>query len=279
MTSSVFGISTGAYALTVDARRLSEQVRALDDGRAFVDVSDLRAILVSGPDAARWLNDLVTADVEGLAEGDAVRSLLLSPTGRIRADVHVWSRAEGFLLLQAPDQPRPVDELLAPYVLSSEVALERRSFDGSVVGLPGVPGWRFSAGAPPDATRVEAEALEAWRIGRGVARFPVDLDEDSLPAEAGLDREPVVATAKGCYLGQESVAKIRNFGHPTRVVLRLTAAGPVEVGDPILADGDVKGLVTSANTRDRGVALLARVRWDARESDLRTAGGALLSRP
>lgn len=263
----------------MDSHRLSEQVRALDEGRAFAGIADLRTVLVSGPEAGRWLNDLVTAGVEDLAEGDAVRSLLLSPTGRIRADVHVWSLAEGFLLLQAPDQPSPIDDLLAPYVLSSRVSLERRPLDGSVVGLPAVPSWRFAAAAPPDATRVEAEALEAWRVRRGVARFPVDVDEDSLPAEAGMDREPVVATTKGCYLGQESVAKVRNFGHPPRVVLPLTAAGPVAAGEPVLADGNVAGLVTSANASDERVALLARIHWKARGSDLRTAAGTPLAAP
>jgi folate-binding protein YgfZ len=57
-------------------------------------------------------------------------------------------------------------------------------------------------------TQVGGEALEVWRIRRGVARFPIDLTEGSVPAEAGLDA--LIDTGKGCFLGQESVAKIRN---------------------------------------------------------------------
>lgn len=102
---------------------LEEQVRALDEGRAFVDGSGLRMVEVGGGDAAAWLNDLVTAGVEDLAENEAVRSLLLTPTGRVRADFHVARASERFLLLQDPDQPKAIDDLLEPYVLSSDVAL------------------------------------------------------------------------------------------------------------------------------------------------------------
>jgi len=129
---------------------------------------------------------------------------------------------------------------------------------------------------------IEAEgpAVEAWRIRRGVPRFPIDLDEDSLPAEAGLDDEVVIDRAKGCYLGQESVAKVRNLGHPTRLVIALGSPSTVEAGDVVLARGaagdeDV-GVVTSADAGPDGSAVIARVRWEARAAELRTDSGAPL---
>jgi folate-binding protein YgfZ len=262
----------------VDAERLAAQVRALDEGRAFVDGAGLRIVLVSGSDAARWLNDLVTARIDNLDVGTAVRSLLLTPTGRIRADIHVWRIAEGFLLLQPTDQPTAVDALLTPYILSSDVRVEDRSESLPVAAFPGDPAWRFAPEPPHDAPRADAEALDAWRIRCGIARFPVDLDEDSLPSEAGLDGGPVIDGTKGCYLGQESVAKVRNLGHPPRVVLALSAQTAVAVGEPVLAGGADVGAVTSANTSTEGSALIVRVRWDARDSDLRIAAGTPLRR-
>ena len=133
---------------------------------------------VRGADAEGWLNDLVTASIDRLAEGEALRSFLLSPTGRIRADVYVLpARAgEGFLLLQGPGQPDAIADLLAPYVLSSEVELAPS--DPSGLDLGPRPGPVWTAGWEADAGSVTAgpEALESWRIRHGLARFPVDLD-------------------------------------------------------------------------------------------------------
>jgi folate-binding Fe-S cluster repair protein YgfZ len=84
-------------------------------------------IAVRGSGAAAWLHDLVTADVEGLSTGQSRRSLLLTPTGRIRADFHVARLDGSFLLLQAEGQHEAVDAILAPYVLSSDIELDDRS--------------------------------------------------------------------------------------------------------------------------------------------------------
>ncbi|HET7928017.1 MAG TPA: hypothetical protein VFM40_00525, partial [Actinomycetota bacterium] len=100
-----------------------EQLEALERERAFVDLRGWGLTEVRGADALGWLNDLVTASVGGLAEGEALRSFLLSPTGRIRADVRVLRAREGagFLLLQDTAQPETIADLLAPYILSSDV--------------------------------------------------------------------------------------------------------------------------------------------------------------
>ena len=80
-------------------------------------------IRVTGADATAWLHDLVTADIASLAPGRARRSLLLTPTGRIRADVTVVRDEEGSSCSQEPAQPDRIEALLDPYVLSSDVAL------------------------------------------------------------------------------------------------------------------------------------------------------------
>ena len=128
-------------------------------------------------------------------------------------------------------------------------------------------GYTAAAAAPP----ADAERL---RITDGVPRFPVDVDDASLPAEAGW--EDRIDRAKGCFLGQESVAKVANLGHPPRVVRALATTVAVAVGDAILAKGEPVGTVTSAVATADGGRCIGRLRWDARGADLTTAAGIAL---
>ena len=262
---------------------LADQLDALRSGLAFADLSGWRKVLVSGPEARTWLNDLLSADLSDLPEGATRRSLLLSPTGRIRADVTVAAAGRGPVLFQDPIQPAAVDKLLGPYVLSSDVDLVDvtaevlrpsclgQGYDFLVAADRG-PEIRGALGGLIEAG---PDALEAWRIERGVARFAVDLGEDSLPHEAGLDH--AVAYQKGCFLGQEAVARVRNLGHPPFVVLAAGSDGPVSAGESITADGRAVGSVTSATEVDGGrAAAIIRVRWAARAATLLTEAGSAL---
>lgn len=286
----------------MDLAQIENEVAALESGSAFVDGSRLRKLEVAGPDATRWLNDLLTAGVDALAAEKAVRSLLLSPTGHIRADVHVVRRSDLFILLQDPDQPNSIGSLLAPYVLSSAVELRdvteelgvtsisehvagmiaRTGSRPSVLGLgmdlifPAEEAWKIDTMLlRKNLVEASAVAVDAWRIRRGVIRFPVDVGEDSIPAEAGLDA--LVDFEKGCFLGQESVAKVHNLGHPPKIVLRLRADGPVSAGDKVESAGREVGLVTSATSVRGGPVLLARVDWESKGAVLSTSAGVPLA--
>jgi hypothetical protein len=309
VTTRVLGISTGPISSqsVLDeggAATGTTQPDALARGQAFAELSGWRVIRVTGGDAGAWLHDLITADVEGLAERRTRRSLILSPTGRIRADVHVAAADGAYLLVQAPDQPEPVDAILTPYVLSSDVELDDRTdrsaviavLDGgavedaeaealvltpSVLGLgrdlivaPGDPATRLR-GRLRAAGLVEAAAedLETWRIRRGIARMGADFGTDTIPAEAGL--EDAIDFTKGCFLGQESVAKVRNLGHPPRVLLRARSQEPISPGLPVLAGGVSVGEVTSAAAAPEGSVAIVRVRWDAATRPLATQAGPL----
>ena len=107
----------------MDILPLEDQLAALEGGRAYVEHTDVSLTLVSGADARSWLHDLVTADIASLRRFQTRPCLLLSPTGRIRATFHVLGLESDFLLAQPADQPAPIGELLAPYVLSSDVRL------------------------------------------------------------------------------------------------------------------------------------------------------------
>ncbi|MEP6476162.1 MAG: hypothetical protein ABJC60_02705 [Actinomycetota bacterium] len=282
-----------------------DEIAVLDEDRAFADRSADRKLRVEGADAETWLHDLLTADVAGIPPGLGRRSLLLSPTGRIRADVVVMRLAAGFVLVQDVLQPKDIGDLLAPYVLSAAVTLTDATDDLALYAVPevvaGTLPWPVSrpsvvgeasdllvpaadagglAQMLRDAGLVEVggDALEVRRIRRGVARFPTDLTERSVPAEAGL--EHLIDTTKGCFLGQESVAKIRNLGHPAALVLAAQAEVEVRPGAEVLADGLPTGLVSSAAlAADGGTACLMRVGWGARDARLTTAAGTSLRSP
>jgi tRNA-modifying protein YgfZ len=264
----------------VDGAAFDEQIEALEQERAFIDLRGWGLTEVRGADAEGWLNDLITASLVGLPEDRAPRSFLLSPTGRIRADLFVLrSRGSvGFVLLQDARQPDAIADLLGPYVLSSEVELSPVDPGGLLVKpRPGL--WWTAAWEARDDGSVAAgpEALEAWRIRQGLARFPVDLDVDSLPAEADLDVEPVIDRSKGCYLGQESVARVRNLGHPPRLVLGVRAETPLRPGAAVRSQGARVGSVTSVEPR-AGSSAMVRIRWDARDTDLTANDGIALER-
>jgi folate-binding protein YgfZ len=277
----------------IDAQELA-QVEALERERAFAELHDWRLLVVRGTDARSWLHDLVTADVRTLESGTARRSLVLSPTGRIRADLHVATHDDGFLLLQDPAQPEAVEGILAPYVLSSDVELIDVSRalaafavlggdaaeDDATVWTPspigvgagvvvdaGQPARRLRTALAADLVEAFPEALERWRIRRGTPRMGADFGVEALPAEAGL--EGAIDFTKGCFLGQESVAKVRNLGHPPRAILSVRSGNRLEVGMPVRAGDVTVGEVTSVATDDVSLGIV-RVRWAA-------AGGPLLT--
>jgi hypothetical protein len=276
---------------------------ALEEERAFLDRSAWRKVRVTGGDALTWLGDLLTADIAGLEPGRGCRSLLLTPTGRIRADVQVARRDDDLFLLQAPEQPEHIGLALSAYVLSADVSLEDRTNDlalftvpsraASVVGIhgatepssvgPGIdvlvdagkPAWRFvEACIAAGLEEAGGDAYEVWRVRRGIARMGRDFDGRSLPAEAGL--EATIDSEKGCFLGQEAVARVRNLGHPPRLLRHLHGPGPIAPGEGVFAGSSAVGEVTSAAPDGDGSTVIARVRWDAATEPLTVSGGRSL---
>ena len=288
------------------------QFDALERGRAFAPLRGWRITFVGGTDAGGWLHDLITADVEGLPDRRSRRSLLLTPTGRIRADFHVAALDGSYVLLQASEQPETVESILRPYVLSSDVQIDDRTDRLVLVAVIGAMGAKMGEGsvqsdpdlvtltpsvlgpghdvvAPGDSletllehlrasgsVEVSPTDLEAWRIRRGTPRMGADFGADTLPAEAGL--EDAIDFTKGCFLGQESVARVRNLGHPPRVLLHVGSHAPVAPGASVVSGGAVVGEVTSAVPALDDVDAIVRVRWDADREGLSTAAGPLVLR-
>jgi len=215
-------------------------------------------VRVAGPDACDYLQRMVSNDVEALAIGDACPALLLTAKARVIAPLVVWRRAdEDYLLLTEPGLGEPVRALLTRMRLRARCEIESEEHESALVfGGEGIatdfPGAAEVLDSGLEAT-IGAEELEVRRIEAGVPRWGKEIDERILPAEAGLDATHV-SFSKGCYPGQEPIARLHYRGHDNRSLL------VVELDD----DPAVERVTSTARRSDGTVVALAYVRTNAK---------------
>jgi folate-binding protein YgfZ len=204
-------------------------------------------VRVAGPDAEDYLQRMVSNDV---TQGELVDALLLTPRGRLIAPLRIWRRGpDDFLLLTELDLGEVVRTALlrSRFASKCEIELEEHTSTvlfGGVEGLPGeIPGTVEALDLTVPGT-VKAGELERARIEAGVPAWGKELDDTILPAEAGLD-ETHISFTKGCYPGQEPVARLRHRGHVNRR-LRVLEVESAQPGDEIEHEGKAVGRVTSA---------------------------------
>jgi folate-binding protein YgfZ len=177
-------------------------------------------VRVSGADARDYLQRMVSNDVDALAVGDSCPALLLTAKARLIAPLVVWRRGEDdYLVLTEPELGEPVRTHLARMRLRAQCEIESEEHESALVfGGEGIatdfPGAVevLDAGLEPTLT---ADELELRRIEAGVPRWGRELDDAILPAEAGLD-ETHISFSKGCYPGQEPIARLHYRGHVNR---------------------------------------------------------------
>jgi len=222
-----------------------------------VAARDREFVRVAGPDACDYLQRMVSNDVEALRVGEACPALLLTAKARVIAPLVVWRRGEeDYLLLTEPDLGEPVRALLTRMRLRAlcEIEPEEHSSvlvfggDGIATDFPGAAEVLDSGLEPTLAD----DELELRRIEAGVPRWGREIDERILPAEAGLDRTHV-SFSKGCYPGQEPIARLHYRGHVNRS-LRV-----VELDE----ETAVERVTSTARRPDGSVVALAYVRGDA----------------
>jgi tRNA-modifying protein YgfZ len=225
-------------------------------------------VRVAGPDAADYLQRMVSNDVEALAPGEACPALLLTAKARVIAPVVVLRRADDdFLLLTEPGLGQVVRQHLTRMRLRAQCEIEPEGHE-SVLVLGGAEGFAtdwpgareaLDAGLAPTLSE---EELELRRIESRVPRWKREIDDRILPAEAGLDATHV-SFSKGCYPGQEPVARLHFRGHPNRALRVLKLDVVPDYDAPLLHDGREVGRVTSATRREDGtVVALAYVRTE-----------------
>ncbi len=262
-------------------------------------------VLVEGVDAEKFLQNLLSQELRGMAVGEARQALFLTPKARVIADPRVTLLGEGRYLLDL--DPVGVDALvsgLTRYRLGAKVAIDATT-DWSLISLIGpdaesittdgvriisllgdLP--RVDVLVPADqreatvasaiaagATPVEPAAIEALRIEAGAVRLGHDADERWMPAEVGLV-ETTVSFEKGCFIGQEPVTRLHRRGHANRGPRRLSLDAIVELGTTLELDGKDVGVITSVAaapwfTEPRAIGI---VRADVPEDAALVAGTA-----
>jgi folate-binding protein YgfZ len=225
-----------------------------------------RAFLrVAGPDACDYLQRMVSNDVEALPIGEACPALLLTAKARVIAPLVVWRRGEeDFLLLTEPELGEQVRALLVRMRLRARCEIEPEEHTSVLVfGGDGLatdfPGAHELVDAGLEAT-LDGDELERRRIEARVPRWGREIDDRVLPAEAGLETTHV-SFSKGCYPGQEPVARLHYRGKANRGLRVLELPDVPAYDAELVLDGKVVGRVTSAARRpDGSVVALAYVR-------------------
>jgi folate-binding protein YgfZ len=247
---------------------------------------------VSGPEAASYLERMLSNEVETLDLGESCEALLLTPKARVVAPMTVWRRgADDFLLLTEPELAEPLRQELMRSRFATKAAIEVEEHDSVLVlgkEMPpgavanrefGVPAYEIVDEEPPDWAELGPEELERLRILAQTPRFGRELDDRVLPAEAGLD-ERAISFTKGCYPGQEPVARLHYRGHPNRTLRVLALAGNEPERDAELTHGGkVVGRITStAPDPEHGLVSLAYVRREVPD-DAELRAGDAVARP
>jgi len=286
----VSGAQWGALAdRELVMRRTSPQGEdaAARQGAALFDASFRDVLSIRGADRVSFLQGMLTQDVAGLALGHCAPAALLTPKGGLVAEGEVWRQAEAMFIDLEPGAGERMKAALEAYVIADDVEVSDATADYGVLELWGPRSGTMAAGAPTRlgelegvrllvpraelaatwAAQVKAGAVpvgfaarEAWRVEALWPRLGADMGEGTLPLEVGLDR--AISYTKGCYVGQEVVARTTYRGHVNWKLGALDLGPePVAVGAAVLQQGQEVGRVTSvANSVARGRHLaLARL--------------------
>jgi tRNA-modifying protein YgfZ len=242
---------------------------------------------VSGPDAEDYLQRMLSNDVAALEVGESCEALLLTPKARVIAPMRVLRRGpHDFLLLTEPDLGETLRDNLVRSRFAAKTEIEREVHVSALVfgGDDGIPNDDYGEPAVEVLDvdlepTLDADALEAMRIEAGTPAWGREIDDRVLPAEAGLV-ERAVSLTKGCYPGQEPIARLHYRGHPNRGLRVLAVDGDdLPVRDEELSLGEkVVGRVTSAAHSNGGIVALAYVRAEV-PPDAELAVGRSKARP
>ena len=256
----------------------AQEQRALAQGTAWADLSHLSIIEVSGEDRAKWLHDLTTQHLSDLAVGTWTSALILDHNGHLEYQFNlVDDGTAAYLVLDSQYAPTLLQYLLKMRFML-KVDARDASADFAVLRAPGLAneiGGPFALVPRPEldamkkvfnenAKEVGTWALDAERVAAGRPRIGFDTDHKSIPNELGLLNKSV-HMSKGCYRGQETVAKIFNLGAPPRRLVMLHLDGSAVVfpapGTPVENNGVQVGFLgTVARHHELGPIALALIK-------------------
>lgn len=282
---------------TTEYERLRETVGLLDR-------SERAKFLLSGSEVAEFLQGQVTNDVEALEPGDGCYAALLDHKGKIRADMRVLRGDDWFWLDCEPIARDALARTIKMYSLGRDVKSDDLTEQRAILSLIGPAAREALNGAPPheeygfvegehglyvatdlgvdiicpadqaDAVRdalgiepVSEEAAECVRIESGRPRHGRDMGPETIPQEAGLNPR-AVSFEKGCYVGQETVARLHYKGKPNRFLRGLRLTAEADAGAPIMLGERQVGTIGSACVSPaHGPIALALIRREASVGD------------
>ncbi len=249
----------------------------------FALLSPRQRVSLRGPDRVRFLNGQMTNDCRRTPNGSQIPSCILSAKGKLQFVIHV-SVTPDALICDAPVNPDgpTLLERLDRYLIADQLELtddsenwallhfpnatpeslppqpNAETFPSKRLGSNGTDLWIPSATVPEwlnHPERLNPEAITLRRILAGIPEWGPELDEDTLPAEAGLDRTHI-DFHKGCYIGQEVVSRIKSVGRVNRCLVRITSDHPLPPKTPLVSAGRECGqITTSANSNGKYLAL------------------------
>ncbi len=279
----------------------------LRDGAGLVERPDRAFFEVAGEEAGDFLQGQISNDVESLAPGQGCYATLLNHKGKIRADLRALRTSQGFLLDAEPIAHRVLEHMLETYSLGRDVRFLDLTGERTLLSLIGPDARARLDAAPPreehantqgalglyvatdlgvdivsaDAEDVRTalavedvsgETAECLRIESGRPRLGLDMDGDTIPEEAGLN-DRAINFEKGCYVGQETVARLHYKGKPNRHLRGLRLSAPVERGEPLrLGEREVGRLGSTCVSPTLGPIALALVRREASPGDVVDVG-------
>jgi folate-binding protein YgfZ len=288
--------------------------KSLEAGQGYVHLSDRAVLKVTGSDRLTWLDSLTSHRIPA---GHSAQTLVLDPHGHVEYDLHVVDDGDATWLIVSADTAESLQKYLDSMRFLMDVAVEavgqqvywvpiRQTVPGHPTWLiplefagrgftdsgadrggdalkyvPHRPGTLVGAeviGWHPEQPEYSRWAYDALRIAAGVPHIGIDSDARSLPHELGLIG-PAVHLAKGCYRGQETVARLHNMGRPPRrlVLVHFDGALP-DPNDEVLRDGKAVGRVGSvAHHYELGPIGLAVVKRSVPVTEELQAGGIALA--
>jgi folate-binding protein YgfZ len=288
--------------------------RLITQDVALVDRSERGKLALTGEQAHELLNGQVSNDIEALEPGTGCYAALLTNKGKMLGDLRVLDTGAGLWLDTERVALQALFDTIRRGSVGWQAELHKRTLErallsfvgpraGEVVGFAGAPEHANRVAeiggvsvliaatdlgvdvicATDDAPRVRAAidvpevpgaAAEVLRVESGRPRYGIDLDDTTIPQEAGLN-ERAVSFTKGCYVGQETVARLHYRGKPNRMLRGLRLSAPVASGTPLLLGEREVGRVGSSVVSPRhGAIALALVRREAAVGDSLRAGDA-----
>jgi folate-binding protein YgfZ len=257
---------------------IAKEARALEEGRAWADLSHRAVIEVKGEERLSWLHALTTQHLENSEPGQWSEALILDPNGRIEQQLFLVDDGQATYIHLDSERKESLLEYLNRMIFRTKVEVSDVSDRFAILKAPGKSdqiGGPYALVPRSELTTTKAVfdsanlqvgiwVLEAERVAQGRARIGFETDHKTIPNEIGL-LHIAVHMKKGCYRGQETVAKVFNLGHPPRRLVLLHLDGSridlPKSGEKVTLDGKEIGFLgTVARHHELGPIALAVIK-------------------